>query len=44
MATANLKFHKVSTLPASCALGDVYYVVGKGIYVCGCIDRIYLGL
>lgn len=31
---ASLKFHKVSSLPASCALGDVYYVVGKGIYVC----------
>lgn len=31
---ASLKFHKVSSLPASCALGDVYYVVGEGIYVC----------
>ena len=34
MATQKLKFHKVAALPASCALGDVYYVVGKGIYVC----------
>lgn len=31
---ASLRFHKVSSLPASCALGDVYYVVGQGIYVC----------
>ena len=31
---ASLKFHKVTTLPTSCTLGDVYYVAGKGIYVC----------
>lgn len=31
---ASLRFHKVKTLPVSCALGDVYYVEGKGIYVC----------
>ena len=30
----SLKFHKVTTLPTSCTLGDVYYVAGKGIYVC----------
>lgn len=30
---ASLRFHKVKSLPASYAVGDVYYVEGQGIYV-----------
>ena len=34
MATASLRFHKVASLPTSgYTVGDVYYVVGQGIYV-----------
>ena len=31
---ASLRFHRVPSLPASCTQGDVYYVIGEGIYVC----------